>query len=147
MSDTLASLEQQSGGLDKLPVWQALTRQAEILAGMDIAGLLDAPDRYAQFSRQHGEFVLDFSRHRLDAPTLGLLIELAQARQVPRWIEALFSGAAVNSTENRPALHMALRNPDDQPAMVDGINLLPDVVAERERMFELAEAIRSGEFR
>jgi glucose-6-phosphate isomerase len=147
MNDQLAGLEQHSGGLDQLPVWQALKQQAIALGSTQLRELLDAPDRYGHFSRQHGDFVLDFSRHRLDAPTLKLLIELAEARQVPRWIEALFSGAAVNSTENRPALHMALRNPDDQPVMVGGVNLMPEVVAERERMFELAEAIRSGEFR
>jgi glucose-6-phosphate isomerase len=147
MNDQLAGLEQHSGGLDQLPVWQALKQQAIALGSTPLRELLDTPDRYAHFSRQHGDFVLDFSRHRLDAPTLKLLIELAEARQVPRWIEALFSGAAVNSTENRPALHMALRNPDDQPAMAGGVNLMPEVIAERERMFELAEAIRSGEFR
>ena len=108
MNDQVASLERQSSGLDQLPVWQALKRQAAALAGTHIAELLDTPGRYAGFSRQHGDFILDFSRHRLNAETLKLLIALAEARELPRWIEALFSGAAVNSTENRPAQHMAL---------------------------------------
>ncbi|MEZ5561383.1 MAG: glucose-6-phosphate isomerase [Gammaproteobacteria bacterium] len=147
MNDQVASLEQHSSGLDQLPVWQALTRQATTLAGAHIAELLDVPGRYAQFSRQHGDFILDFSRNRLDVGTLKLLIELAEARGVPRWIEALFSGAAVNSTENRAAQHMALRSPDEASVFVDGTNLLAEISAERERMLALAEAIRSGEFR
>ena len=147
MSDQLGSLEQQSSGLDQLPAWQALKRQAAALAGTHIAELLDTPGRYARFSRQHGDFILDFSRNRLDAGTLRLLIELAEARELPHWIEALFSGAAVNSTENRPAQHMALRDPDDAAVVVGGVNLVTEVSAERERMLALAEAIRSGEFR
>lgn len=147
MSDQVSGLEQQSGGLDQLPAWQALKRQAAALAGTHIAELLDTPGRYAQFSREHGDFILDFSRNRLDAGTLKLLIELAEARELPRWIEALFSGAAVNSTENRPAQHMALRDPDDASVVVGGVNLLTEISAERERMLALAEAIRSGEFR
>jgi glucose-6-phosphate isomerase len=147
MSDQLASLEQRSSRLDELPVWQALKRQAAALAGTHIAELLATPERYAQFSRQHGDFILDFSRNRLTAETLQLLIELAEARELPRWIKALFSGEAVNSTENRAAQHMALRDPDDASVVVDGVNLLTEVSAERERMLALAEAIRSGEFR
>ena len=98
MSDSLVSLEQQSSGLDRLPAWQALKRQAAALASTHIGELLATPERYAQFSRQHGDFILDFSRHRLTAETLKLLLELAEARELPRWIEALFSGAVVNST-------------------------------------------------
>ena len=147
MSDQVSSLEQQSSKLDQLPAWQALKRQAAALAGTHIAELLDTPGRYAEFSCQHGDFILDFSRNRLNAGTLKLLIELAEARELPRWIEALFSGAAVNSTENRPAQHMALRDPDDASVVVGGVNLVTEVSAERERMLALAEAIRSGEFR
>jgi glucose-6-phosphate isomerase len=147
MSDQVASLEQQSSALDRLPAWQALKQQAIALGSTHLRELLDTPGRYAQFSRQCGDFVLDFSRNRLDARSLDLLIELAEARELPAWIDALFSGAAVNSTENRPAQHMALRNPEDQPVMVGGVNLMTEVIAERERMCELAEAIRSGAFR
>ena len=147
MSEQLAGLEQQGSGLDQLPVWQALKHQATRLADIPLAGLLDTPDRYADFSRQHGDFVLDFSRNRLDAETLQLLIELAEVRQLPRWIDVLFSGAAVNNTENRPAQHMALRSPEDEPTLVGGLNLQPEITVERERMLALAEAIRSGEFR
>lgn len=147
MSDHLASLEGKSSALDQLPAWQALRQQAIALGSTHLRELLDTPDRYAQFSRQHGDFVLDFSRNRLDARTLDLLIGLAEARELPAWIDALFSGAAVNSTEHRPAQHMALRNPEDQPVLVDGVNLMAEVIAERERMFELVEAIRSGSFR
>ena len=147
MSDSLASLEQQSSGLDRLQAWQALKRQAAALASTHIGELLATPERYAQFSRQHGDFILDFSRHRLTAETLKLLIELAEARELPRWIEALFSGAVVNSTEHRAAQHMALRDPDDASVVVDGVNLLTEITVERERMLALAEEIRSGEFR
>ena len=129
------------------PAWQALRRHAEALAGTHLRALLDQPGRFAAFSRECGDCLLDFSRNRLTAESLQLLIRLATERDLPRQIEALFAGAAVNVTENRPALHMAVRGPDTPPLLVNGVDVRAEVGAERERMLALADAVRSGEFR
>ena len=133
--------------LTQVAAWKALQRQAVSLAPVHLRDLLDEPDRFAAFSRQHGDCLLDFSRNRLTADTLKLLIALAHERDVPRWIQALFAGEPVNHTENRPAQHMALRGPDSPPLVIGGVDIRAEVEAERERMLLLADSIRSGEFR
>jgi len=129
------------------PAWKALQLHAAGLAGTHLRDLLDQPGRFDVFSRQQGHCLLDFSRNRLTTETLGLLIALAGERELPRRIQALFSGEVVNATENRPAQHMALRGPDTPPLIVNGADIRVEVAAERERMLALAEAVRSGEFR
>ena len=83
--------------------WKALQRHAASLAATHLRELLDQPGRFDAFSRQQGHCLLDFSRNRITADTLKLLIDLAQEREVPRLIQALFAGEVVNATENRPA--------------------------------------------
>ncbi|MEQ1800537.1 MAG: glucose-6-phosphate isomerase [Gammaproteobacteria bacterium] len=129
------------------PAWKALQQQAATLSGTHLRELLDQPGRFAAFSRRHGDCLLDFTRHRLTTDTLNLLITLANDREVPGRIQALFAGEVVNATENRPAQHMALRGPDGPALLVNGVDIRVEVAAERERMLTLADAIRSGEFR
>ena len=79
----------------------------------------------------------DYSRQRLGAMTLRLLSHLAEERGLAEWREALLSGKVVNSTENRPAWHTALRS-GKPPAEVR------DTLA---RMRTLANAARGGKFK
>ncbi len=134
-------------GLLQAAAWKALERHAQALGATHLRDLIDQPGRFEAFSRQQGDCLLDFSRNRLTAETLKLLIALASERGVSRAIAALFAGEAINSTENRPAQHMALRGPVSPPLMVAGTDIRAEVGAERERMLDLAEAVRSGEFK
>ena len=129
------------------PAWKALQQHATTLSGTHLRDLLDQPGRFGAFSRQQGECLLDFSRNRITGDTLNLLLALASEREVPRRIQALFAGEVVNATENRPAQHMALRGPASPPLLVKGADIRLEIEAERERMLELAEAIRSGDYR
>jgi len=133
------------------PAWKALERHASAAwlppGSAPLRDLIGQPGRFEAFSRQHGDCLLDFSRNRLSMETLELLVALARERGVPGSIEALFAGEAVNVTENRPALHMALRGSDSPPLMVGDADIRPEIVSERQRMLVLAESIRSGNFR
>ena len=127
--------------------WKALERHADDLSGSHLRDLLDQPGRFAALSRQHDHCLLDFSRNRLTADTLRLLLALASERDVPRRVQALFAGEVVNATENRPAQHMALRAPASPPLLVNGADIRLEIEVERERMLALADAIGSGEYR
>ena len=105
------------------------------------------PRRYASFSCDDQGLVLDFSRQLLDARGLELLLALAEETEVCRWIELMFAGFPVNNTEDRPALHIALRRPVDQPLIVDGADVMPLVEAERRKMRALADALHAGELK
>jgi len=105
------------------------------------------PQRFERFHVRLDDLLFDFSKHRITATTLRHLVELAEAAELPQRRAALFSGFQYNSTEKRPALHMALRNFSGRPVMVDGRDVMGDVLTERARMLAFAGAIRDGAIR
>ena len=130
------------------PAWAALEQRAAELSEQSIASLFqEAPDRGQAFATEAEGIYLDLSRQRLDESTRGLLLELAEQTQLRAWIQRMFSGERVNNTEDRPALHVALRRPADRPLSVDGEDVMAGVVAERAKMRHLAGALEGGELR
>ncbi len=91
------------------------------------------------------DFLLDFSKHKVTRETVDLLIALARARKLEERRAALFAGEAVNNTEHRAAMHMALRDLSTRPVTVDGVDVRPLIESEREKVFAFARAIRSGD--
>ncbi len=132
--------------LQDLPIWQTLLNHHETLRGLALGELLDQPDRYSKFSFHTNGFVLDCSRNPIDARGLDLLFGLARECGLEAAREQLFAGRRVNNTERRPALHMALRADGSARYEVDGKNVVPEVLAEREKMLALAEDVRTGRF-
>jgi glucose-6-phosphate isomerase len=90
----------------------ALASHARRLAATSVQSLFAAePERFARFSREACGILFDFSRQRLDAAALAALAQLAERRDLRSRVEALFTGAIVNATESRAALHTLLRVP------------------------------------
>jgi glucose-6-phosphate isomerase len=128
--------------------WQSLTQCASALQAGTIAELFRAdPRRFERFSCEAEGLLLDFSRQLLDADALQGLLALAKQTEVPRWIELMFGGHPINNTEDRPALHVALRRRADQPLLAYGEDVMPLVEAERAKMRALANALHAGELR
>jgi glucose-6-phosphate isomerase len=100
--------------------------------------------RFSQFSREAADLLLDFSRQRLTSRTIALLIALAREAQLEARIAALLAGEPVNNTENRPALHTALRRALDRPLMVGGRNVMLDIKAEREKLSGFVRSVHEG---
>ena len=129
--------------LTQLPEWQSLVGLA--LQAPPLADLFARdPDRFAAYSCCELDLLYDYSRQRLDAGTLPLLVKLAERRGLPGRIDAMFSGEAVNSTENRAALHTALRNRSDRAVMVGGKDVMNDVRAGLERMRGFVDGVHAG---
>ncbi len=105
------------------------------------------PGRFERLSLRLGDLLFDYSKHRLNDATLAHLITLARAAGLEEKREALFSGARVNNTESRPALHMALRNFSGKAVQVEGRDVMPDIFAMREKLYAFARAVRAGELR
>ncbi|PPD46119.1 MAG: glucose-6-phosphate isomerase [Methylocystis sp.] len=102
--------------------------------------------RFANFSVALGDdFLFDFSKHKVTRETLDLLLALANVRHLEARRDALLTGEAVNNTEKRAAMHMALRNLSDGPITVGGAPVRGMIEGEREKVFAFARAIRSGE--
>lgn len=135
MSDTLVGL----------PQWQALAAHRDAVAGRTLADLFaDDPDRAARFSHEAASLFVDFSKQRITGQTMRLLLELAQARKVAERRDTMFAGQAVNVTENRAALHVALRAPRGAVMTRAGENVVPKVHEVLDRMAAFADAVRDG---
>src|SRR5271156_6065124 len=105
------------------------------------------PDRFQRFHVILDDLLFDFSKQRVEALTIGLLVALAQAAEVEAKREAMFRGDIVNPTERRAALHTALRDLTSQPVFVDGRDVAPDIAAERAKMLAFAGDVREGRVR
>jgi glucose-6-phosphate isomerase len=127
--------------------WQALGAHADAVKPQHLKDLMSQDGRFGELSFRHDGMLLDLSRQRLLPQTLGKLVELAQASDLPGWIEALFQGEAVNNTEQRPALHTALRLPAGATLPVAGEDVVPKVHANLERMADMVELLHNRQWR
>jgi len=128
--------------------WQAFDALAAAEAGTATAARFAAdPARFGALCLRLDDLLIDFSKTCIGAGTLARLTALAEAAALPGWIERLFAGAAVNVTEQRPALHMAVRAPEGARFTVDGRDVMPEVLAVRRRIAAFATEVRSGAWR
>ncbi len=102
------------------------------------------PARAQRMTATAGDLVLDYSKHRVTDETLALLMDLARSAEVEEHRDAMFSGAHINSTEDRAVLHVALRMPPGSELRVDGQDVVGDVHAVLNEMGELSDRIRDG---
>ncbi len=107
----------------------------------------DDPGRATRLQAELDGLVLDYSKHRITDATLAHLIALARAADLEGKRDALFSGVHVNNTEDRAAMHMALRDFSGAPIVIDGEDMRPAIESVRDKMLAFAEAIRSGAVR
>ncbi len=89
---------------------------------------------------------LDYSKNLVSVPMIQDLCNLARACGLKEAIKALYSGERINRTENRPVLHIALRNRSNKPIKVDGQDVMPDVNEVLARMAKFARRVRSDKW-
>ena len=134
--------------LTESPAWRALKDHQRIIGEMQMRDwFAEDPQRFERFSRRVGAILFDFSKNRITEKTLTLLIDLARQADLEQWIEAMFTGQKINTTENRAVLHVALRNRSNRPIMVDGQDVMPEVNRVLGKMRRFSEVVRSGEWR
>ncbi len=119
------------------------THQAEIVS-QHLRDLLTDPSRPRSMTLTAGPLTVDFSRMLGNTTTLELLGSLADALRVPERLKAMVSGEVVNVTEQRAALHTALRADHDAHITVDGADVMPDVTQTADAVSAYVEAVRSG---
>ncbi|HEY6083079.1 MAG TPA: glucose-6-phosphate isomerase [Chitinophagaceae bacterium] len=127
--------------------WKKLDAHHSWMLGAHIRKLFDGdPDRFGKFSLQLEDILFDYSKNIISEETIELLLELADECKVKEAIEAMFTGAHINETEDRAVLHTALRNFSGKPVMDNGKDVMPDVKAELDKMKKCCEKIHSGEW-
>ncbi|HEY6610103.1 MAG TPA: glucose-6-phosphate isomerase [Pseudomonas sp.] len=130
------------------PAWQALRAQREQMQAFNLREAFAAdPQRFQRYSLSRGGLFLDYSKNLIDARSHALLVELAEQMNLRQAIEQLFAGAPVNASENRPALHTALRRPIGEQVLVNGVDVMPEVHRVLGQMTELVQRIHNGLWR
>lgn len=133
--------------LKNLPEWNALEAHAAELGPVHLRELFARdPLRGERFAAEAAGVYLDYSKNRVTEGTLRLLVALAEARGLRARIEAMFRGEAVNATEKRAALHVALRAERGERIFVDGTDVVPGVHSVLDRMAAFARRVRAGEW-
>ncbi|XP_034189702.1 glucose-6-phosphate isomerase [Osmia lignaria lignaria] len=110
------------------------------------------PKRFEKFNLEiptpeDGPILLDYSKNRLTEEAFQLLLELAKAREIENARDAMFKGEKINFTENRAVLHVALRNRNNKPILVDNKDVMPDVNAVLEHMKQFTNEVLSKKWK
>lgn len=134
--------------LKNLPSWKALEDHAESISSLHMRDLFkEDPTRFNRFFTEAAGIKLDYSKNRITSETMSLLMSLGRESQLPEKIEAMFQGKAINTTEKRPALHIALRNLSSSSIMVDDEDIMPEVRSTLQQMDKFVWRIHSAQWR
>jgi glucose-6-phosphate isomerase len=141
-------MSEQAVRLNERPEWKALQAHYGEMQHVHMRDLFAAhPARGSAMSLEVNDLYLDYSKNRVTDRTMELLLELARSVKLDEAVAAMFSGRKINETEGRAVLHTALRNTPDRPVEVDGQNVMPDVIAVRDKMAAFSDRVRSGAWR
>jgi glucose-6-phosphate isomerase len=126
--------------------WKKLKEHHSAIKNTHLKELFDLEeDRADNLSIKWNDFLLDFSKNRIDRQTLKLLLELAKEIDLKESIQKYFSGDTINETEGRAVLHTALRARAGDEVVLDGENVVQEVYAVKEQMKTFSDAIINGE--
>ncbi|HCK63177.1 MAG TPA: glucose-6-phosphate isomerase, partial [Acinetobacter radioresistens] len=139
------NIQQTSEFPKNMPAYQKLEQLAEALKAQHLNDLFkNEPDRFNDYSIHIEQLTFDYSKHRVNQDVMEQLVALAEQQKLPEWIHALFSEQEINYTEQRAAMHWALRLPENEVKHAD---LAAQVHEQLQRMYGLVEKIHAGQFR
>jgi len=126
---------------------RALRKHHESIGSQHLRDLLQQRGRASDMTRLLGNLSVDFSRARANTNTLALLADLASELQIEQNLHAMVKGIHLNTTEDRAALHTALRLSDDDELEVDGTDVAAEVSRVKERMSRFVDSVHSGQWK
>ena len=128
-----------------LKEWKALEKHAELYQDIHMRDLFEGDHkRFDKYNISHKSMLLDYSKQPISKETMDNLLALAKACDVEGWRNKMFSGEAINTTEERAVLHTALRSNDKAPIVIDGEDIVPNIQATLERMKEFSDNVRKA---
>ena len=130
------------------PQWNALSNHFDEIKDVHLRELFNEDTkRGTSLTLEAVGLYLDYSKNRVSAQTIDLLIDLAKACGLPDRIEAMFKGDKINITEDRAVLHTALRAPRGETILVDGENVVPMVHDVLDKMSAFCDRVRGGDWK
>lgn len=132
-----------------LPEWERLKKHASVInrEKKHLKYMIKENGRIENFSLKGAGLFYDFSRQRVDAETIRLLLNLAKVRRIKELFNNMTDGKKVNNTEKREALHTASRSFSDDHVLVNGKDIMPEIISVRKKIEEFASKIHSGKIK
>src|SRR6476620_5058124 len=128
--------------------WQNLRAHHDVVGARHLRDLFsEDPERGRELTLTAGDLYIDYSKHRVDRETMRLLVDVARVAGVEERRDAMLRGDHVNTSENRAALHTALRLPRDASLTVDGQDVVADVHEVIDKMGAFTDRLGSGEWK
>lgn len=128
--------------------WNALEKHFQSIQHTSIKELFaQNANRFEEFSIQYPSLLVDYSKNRINAETIQLLVDLAKEMNLDQAIQQMFDGDVINVTEKRAVLHTALRNRSNEEVLVDGKDVMPQINEVLEQMKSFSEKVISGEWK
>jgi len=141
-------LSQPREPLTERKAWQALQNHYDKIRDVHLRTFFEEnPQRGERMTAEAVGLFLDYSKNRVTEETLKLLVQLAEESGLRSHIDAMFRGDAINFTEKRSVLHVALRAPQGASILVNGENVVPQVQAVLDKMAQFSDRVRSGDWK
>ena len=128
--------------------WKNLAEYFDVFKDKQISALFNNDNqRFQKYSLKFEDILIDFSKNRIDDKVMELLLLLAEECGLKSAIDSKFCGEKINATEDRAVLHTALRNRSNDPVIVDGRDVMPEVNSVLEQMKDFSGKVISGEWK
>ena len=125
--------------------WKAIQEHFETMKTVSMKNMFqEDPSRASKFHIQWNDFLIDYSKNRINQETMDLLVNLANEVHLKEAIAAYFDGEAINRTENRAVLHTALRAPENSVVTVDGKNVIPEIYEVKIKIKAFTDEVVNG---
>ena len=126
--------------------WKKLQSHFETMKNVRMQDLFaNEPTRAEKMHLEWNDFLIDYSKNIATKGTMDLLLELANEVQLKEAISKYIGGDVINQTENRAVLHTALRAKENASVQVDGVNVLPEIYAVKNKIKQFSNEIISGQ--
>jgi len=126
--------------------WKKLQSHFETMKNVRMQDLFaNEPTRAEKMHLEWNDFLVDYSKNIATKETMDLLLELANEVQLKEAISKYIGGDVINQTENRAVLHTALRAKENASVQVDGVNVLPEIYAVKNKIKQFSNEIISGQ--
>lgn len=126
--------------------WLSLQAHQPVMAQQPLRELFARdPQRFNNFSLKFNDILMDYSKHPISPDTINLLLALARQQGVEGRVSEMFCGERINYSENRAALHTALRREDS--LKLDGVDIMPDIRHVLTKMEKFSASVRNGELK
>jgi glucose-6-phosphate isomerase len=108
--------------------WQRLEMHFLNMQAMHMREMFEEdPGRFEKFHLKFNDILVDYSKNIINEEVMKELVALAKEVELKDAIDALFRGEAINQTEGRSVLHIALRNRSNTPVLAEGVDVMPEV--------------------